>query len=121
MKILLVDDENCLLQSFAYSLKKKQHIVEMAEDGEKAWQLYHKDPKSFDLIITDLKMPKFSGDTLVQKLREQGFSTPVILMSGHIDSKVTSSAKELGVSHVLIKPFDMAEVFQILDKYRNKE
>lgn len=80
-KILLVDDHKMGLAARRSVLEELGHCVTTALSGAAALELAAE--HSFDLLITDWKMPKMDGVELIRQLREQGFAGPAILLSGH--------------------------------------
>ena len=79
--ILVIDDEKNILEMIKMALTKFGHDVETASDGEEGVQKF--DEKPFDLVITDIKMPKLDGNGVLQYIRNsKRKSTPVIGISG---------------------------------------
>jgi len=79
--ILVIDDEKHILEMIEMALTKFGHDVETAPDGEEGVRKF--DEKRFDLVITDIKMPRLDGNGVLKYIRnsERG-STPVIGISG---------------------------------------
>ncbi len=86
-KILLVDDHKDGLAARSSVLEELGHSVSTAQSGaaalELAAALEHTAAQSFDLLITDWKMPRMDGVELIRQMRERGFAGPAILLSGH--------------------------------------
>ncbi len=85
-KILLVDDHKDGLAARRSVLQELGHCVTTATSGAVALELAKAtlaEGRSFDLLITDWKMPKMDGVELIRQMREQGFTGPAILLSGH--------------------------------------
>jgi CheY-like chemotaxis protein len=80
-KILLVDDHKDGLAARRSVLQELGHCVTTATSGAAALELAA--AQSFDLLITDWKMPKMDGVELIRHMRAQGFAGPAILLSGH--------------------------------------
>jgi signal transduction histidine kinase/CheY-like chemotaxis protein len=101
-RILLVDDNDHVRKTLTQVLKKAGYSVVVAHSGLEAKAIIESSPLSFDLLLTDIVMPKFSGIDLAARLREIGNLTPVLFMSGFADS----SQKEVGIlSDFISKPF----------------
>ncbi len=114
MKILLIDDDSDIVDTLAAQLtiSKLEADVEGAYSGEEALELLSKSGKSFDLIISDLSLGGMDGYQLLANMRDQGFSNPVILMSGDI-SVETSKEKHIFTECAFIeKPWDMNDVVE---------
>ena len=82
--ILLVDDNKMGLAARRVVLEELGHTVVTAANGQDA--LNAVDAQSFDLLITDWKMPKVDGIELIRRLRENQFPSPIILLSGFADN-----------------------------------
>lgn len=113
-KILIVEDE-MLLRNFLFeTLKRKGMDVTAVENGEKALRIL-KD-SSFDMVITDMKMPGLTGIDVLKKVKELSSGTMVIVITafGSIENAV--EAMRLGAFHYLIKPFSPDTIEAIIDK-----
>jgi two-component system response regulator ChvI len=82
--ILLVDDNKMGLAARRVVLEEFGHTVVTAANGQEA--LNAVEAQSFDLLITDWKMPKVDGIELIRRLRESQFPSPIILLSGFADN-----------------------------------
>lgn len=104
MKILLAEDEVLTRESLTYFLKAKSYEVVSADDGEAALQLLKL--KDFDLIITDLNMPKVGGMQLIHIIRnELHLKTPVIVLTSSGVEQTELDAFAIGASEFISKPF----------------
>jgi prevent-host-death family protein len=101
-RILVVDDEPSVLKSYAHSLTKAGFDVVQASDGADA--LHRIESDQFDLIFSDISMPKFNGFTLLRRLRLRAPDLPVVLMLDKPDNRATIKATELGAIQSLVKP-----------------
>jgi two-component system response regulator FlrC len=113
-RILAVDDREGIRLFVAAALSASGHEVETARDGDEALQQLKKKP--FDLLITDLKMPKMDGMALLRAVRGDFPALPVIVLTafGSIDSAV--EAMKLGAFDYLTKPLDSPD--QLRDTVR---
>ncbi len=107
-RILIVDDEAKMRRLLELSLKNLGHETVQAADGGAALTAFDEAP--FDLVLTDLRMPRMDGLQLLRALRERGEDVPVIVLTafGSIESAV--EAMKLGASDYIIRPFEMATV-----------
>ncbi len=112
MKILLIDDEDVMLDLLNGALTQFGHDVQTACNGKEALDLFLKSPNDINLILTDIKMPVMDGTELTDKIREKGYKTPVILMTGHY-SQVDNEEKYLGILH---KPFGIDKIRKLVDQ-----
>ena len=102
-KILIVDDEVEMRVALETTLKREGYSLTLAENGEQALERLNED--IFDLVLTDVKMPKMNGIDLLKKLKKQSPKTVAIMMTayGEIDNAV-ETMKE-GAFDYLLKPF----------------
>ena len=107
-KILIVDDEPGIQAMIKALLTMAGHESVTAEDGLKALELITNN--TFDLIITDLRMPRMDGLSLIRKVAALGTSIPVILVTGYTSPETASEAIKLGVCGYLAKPFKIDEL-----------
>jgi two-component system, NtrC family, response regulator AtoC len=113
-KILVVDDEKLVRDFIVETLKRKNYDVEAAENGQKALGLL-KD-RSFDLVITDMKMPDLTGIDLLKKIKETAPETLVIIITAYGSVENAVEAMRLGAFNYLIKPFTPDSIEAILEK-----
>lgn len=104
-KILVVDDEKAIRRSIREILEFEKHQVEEAEDGAKGLEVAIKG--GFDLILSDVKMPKLDGIEFLQKLHEAGIGSAVIIISGHGNIDTAVEAVKKGAYDYLSKPIDL--------------
>jgi DNA-binding NtrC family response regulator len=101
-RILIVDDEPDILQAFARMLTSETHDVETAHSAEDALDLL--DRLSFDLVLTDLSMPRIDGFELLTRMRQRGDTTPTLVVSGAGTVESAVRAIRLGALDFLEKP-----------------
>ena len=103
--ILLVEDDASLSTVLADYLRSKGYTVETASNGREAWELIL--IKHYDLIISDIMMPKMNGYELLKLIRAQYSHLPVIIVSAKTDRDDIISAYNLGCDDYMTKPFSM--------------
>lgn len=104
-KILVVDDEKAIRRSIREILEFEKHKVEEAEDGQIALGMAL--ANNYDIILSDIKMPKLDGTELLQKLVEQQVSASLILISGHGTIETAVDAVKNGAYDYIAKPIDL--------------
>jgi two-component system nitrogen regulation response regulator NtrX len=104
-KILIIDDEKAIRRSIREILEFEKHQVEEAEDGFAGLDLALKN--NYDIVLSDIKMPKMDGTELLQKLMESQVSSSVIIMSGHGTIETAVDAVKHGAYDYLAKPIDL--------------
>jgi PAS domain S-box-containing protein len=120
--ILLVDDEPLVIEVGQMMLEMLGYKVTACEDGPSALAIFEKDPKAVDLVISDVTMPKLTGDRLALKMLRVRPDLPIILCTGFSDKVSGQAAVEMGVQALVMKPFIQKElarlVRQVLDASR---
>nr|WP_320189891.1 response regulator [uncultured Desulfobacter sp.] len=118
--ILLVDDEESIVKLGITALENYGFRVTGFQDSTEALNLFKANPDDFDLVITDMAMPKMIGTELSQKILEIRPDIPIIICSGYSEKLDKDKAKDLHISKVLDKPLlitDLIEnVTEILEK-----
>jgi DNA-binding NtrC family response regulator len=105
-----VDDEQMILTSLKNALKRMGYDVIALKDSQDAYETFLKAPSGFDLVITDLTMPKLSGLELANKLMDIRSDIPVILCTGFNDFIDEDAAKSIGIRELLLKPASTNEL-----------
>jgi len=118
-KILVIDDEELIAKSLLKFLKSKGFDVIIAKSGNEAFKKVKED--DFDLIISDIKMPKIDGIETVKKIREHLRKSgkqliPEILITGYADMEKYEKAMDLEVADCLYKPFDNTELLRVIQE-----
>jgi two-component system response regulator AtoC len=113
-QVLIVDDEVNLRKILSAQLSRDGYDVLTAEDGERGLQLLGE--HHIDLVITDLKMPKVDGMTLLKRALEEDPELPVVLITAHGTIDTAVEALKSGAFDFVTKPFDKDEVRQIVAK-----
>ncbi|MBS4026763.1 MAG: response regulator transcription factor [Clostridia bacterium] len=107
MKLLLVDDEKLLAKGLKKSLEQEGYEVNVAYDGEEAWQKLQIERHS--LIILDLMLPKIDGISLCKKIRAK-WDTPIIMLTAKGEDVDKIIGLEMGADDYLTKPFNTREL-----------
>lgn len=85
-----------------------------AVDGQDGWEKYNKG--AFDLVITDIHMPRMDGIQLIKKIKKINPEQKIIIMSAHDTSEHLLPAIQLGVDGFIVKPVEMGQMMDILQK-----
>ncbi|MFQ5597012.1 MAG: sigma-54-dependent transcriptional regulator [Nitrospiria bacterium] len=108
VQILIVDNETSIRDFLAIVLKKEGYQCETAEDGQKALKMLKKD--RFDLVLSDIKMPKMDGIALLKALKTASPETVVVMMTAFASTETAVEAMKEGAYDYLTKPFQIDEV-----------
>lgn len=108
MKILLVEDDELLAETLQIILEEQHYTVEVASDGEAAWQLIQ--AFTYDLMLLDVKLPQLDGISLCRRMRSQGVKIPILLTTGQDSSHDRIVGLDAGADDYLVKPFDPQEL-----------
>jgi nitrogen regulation protein NR(I) len=113
-QVLIVDDEPNLRRILSAQLTRDGYDVLSAEDGEAGLALLREN--HIDLVITDLKMPRIDGMTLLKRAIEEEPELPVVVITAHGTIDTAVEALKLGAFDFVTKPFDKDELRQIVAK-----
>ncbi len=105
-RILLIDDESAILKMGKRLLEQFGYSVETRISSIEALELFRNNPNYFDLVITDLEMPKISGDKLAIELMKISPDIPVILCTGYNKRISAQFLSEIGIKAFVPKPFE---------------
>jgi response regulator RpfG family c-di-GMP phosphodiesterase len=119
-RILVVDDERVIREILAEFLTLEGFSVHTVEDGEKALTELRLHP--YDLLITDLKMPRLSGLQLLERIESERLGVLTVLMTGFGTVETAIEAMKKGAYDYLLKPFKVEEVIHVVERalYRQR-
>lgn len=107
-RILIVEDEKNIIDILSFNLSREGYDTMEALDGKTGLQLaLEQDP---DLILLDLMLPEMNGFDVCRSLREQGRTTPVIMLTAREEETDKVLGLELGADDYITKPFSMREL-----------
>jgi DNA-binding response OmpR family regulator len=108
MRILVVEDDEPVASFVRQGLESDQYAVDVACNGEEAQMLVEK--AEFDLVILDLVLPKVDGYQVLNHIRTQRPSLPVLILSGRGGVEDRVKGLDLGACRYLAKPFSFSEL-----------
>jgi two-component system OmpR family response regulator len=108
MRVLVVDDDEKILSFLVNGLKQEGFSVDVGSDGEEAWGLLVS--RQYDVAVLDIMMPKIDGLAVIQKVRDEGVKTPILILSAKqkVDDRV--AGLRAGGDDYLTKPFAFSEL-----------
>ncbi len=108
MKILLIEDDSDLCSALHATLKKEGYEVDICVRGDDA--IYYASSSSYDVIILDRMLPSLDGLSVLQILRRNGITTPVIMVTAMNGIHDRIDGLDAGADDYLVKPFDIGEL-----------
>ena len=108
MRILIVEDERMINDIIARTLRKENYSVDSCFDGQEALDFISY--SEYDLIITDIMMPKIDGYEFIKQLRVKGNSTPVIMLTAKDEISDKIVGFDYGADDYMTKPFSNEEL-----------
>lgn len=113
-RVLVVDDEVSIREMLAEVLELEGYQVRVAEDGRAA--LEHLANLHFDLVLTDLKMPKLGGIELLEQMETVSPSSVAVIMTGFGTVETAIGAMKRGAHDYILKPFKLDEVLTVVER-----
>lgn len=121
-KILIVDDEDSILKLMEKMLSRLGYQISRINSSVEALDELEAFPDRYDLVITDMAMPKIGGDVLIQRVRKITADLPIILCTGFSERMSAERAARLGANAFLLKPISKVDlskaVREVLDAAR---
>ena len=117
--ILIVDDEKNIREGLAIALKRDGHNIFLGSDGKDGLDIIKKE--EIDLVITDLKMPNFDGDSLMKEIFKNFNNIPVIILTGHGTVETAVKAMRDGAYDFLTKPINLDKLSLIVKRAISKD
>ena len=108
IRLLLVEDERMLAEILSDTLSDRDFVVTLAADGEEALEEVARHP--FDVIVSDVMMPRMDGFTLARRLRQRGLATPILFLTARSATEDVVKGFEVGGNDFLRKPFAIDEL-----------
>ncbi len=109
-RILLAEDEESLRELVARALTMDGHEVVQNPDGAAALEALARDGGSYDLLLTDIRMPVMDGIALALSAARDYPALPILLMTGYADQRERASNLQLLIHDVITKPFTLATI-----------
>ena len=110
--LLLVEDEHTVQNALRLALTRLGYRVELASNGEEGLRVFESHSGKFDLVVSDVVMPKMSGPDMVQEMRKKFPSLKVLFLSGYNNEFLSSYGIDRKCTFVLPKPFGIRQLTQ---------
>ena len=112
--ILIVDDNEDLLQTFAMIFKRRGFCVETAGNGTSAVDKFKE--QDFDVTLMDIVMPEMNGVEAFKKMKKMQPGAPVILMTAYSDEELIQTARDEGIRQIIHKPIRIDQLIEMITK-----
>lgn len=109
-RILLTEDDDAVRSFVKRALELDGHTVSVAEDGGEAVEVLTSEEGSFDLLVSDIKMPVMDGIALALHTARDYPEMPILLMTGFADQRERANGLDALVHDVITKPFSLADI-----------
>ncbi len=132
LKVLYIEDDDTLRLETSRIIERIFTDFDMACDGEEGLDAFKE--KSYDLVITDIEMPRMNGIEMSRAIRHVNKDVPIVVVSAYSNSNYFIEAISIGITHYILKPIKMPELIDTLytavkgiidkrlaDEYRQKE
>ncbi len=115
-RILAVDDSSSVREMISFTLRKAGYEVMQANDGQDGLQ--RSGAAKYDLVITDLNMPRMDGIQMITAMRRQpGYSfTPILMLTTESQPDKKAAGKAAGATGWIVKPFNPDQLVQVVQK-----
>jgi two-component system OmpR family response regulator len=110
MRILIVEDEEKLAEPLKKGLELNGFTVDYLQDAEKARTRVKLYRDEYDCILLDLMMPGVDGATIAKEAREEGVTTPIIMLTARGETDMKVKLLNLGADDYIVKPYSIEEV-----------
>ena len=107
-KLLVVEDDPNLGTILAEYLRAKSYDVKLCVDGEEGFDAFTK--REYDLVISDVMMPKKDGFTMAMEIRKLNSKIPIIFLTAKSMKEDTIEGFKIGADDYITKPFSMEEL-----------
>jgi CheY-like chemotaxis protein len=116
-----VDDEISIVSSAANMLQRLGYDVVGKTQAIEALNLFQIRPRDFDLVITDMTMPRMTGDELAKEILAVRGEVPVIICTGFSAKLTEERAKEIGIRAFVMKPFGSADLARTIRRVLDRK
>jgi len=117
-EILLVDDEEDIREVLSIALMDLGYEVSLAENGQKALELFEKTP--FEIVLTDIKMPGMDGIELLKRIKKNFPETEIIMITGHGDMDLAIESFRNEAVEFITKPVDVRVLEIAINRAKEK-
>ena len=114
VRILVVDDDPQVWGTVLLGLRSRGYQAEAAEDGLQA--LHHLQHGQFDVVVTDIQMPRLDGLALLREMHRRGYAQAVVVQTTLLDPSLEVVLRRVGASSVLMKGGPLADLVRSVEE-----
>jgi DNA-binding NtrC family response regulator len=118
IQVLVLDDEIIVCERLKDYLEKKEMSVEVFTESQKVLERLKE--KTFDVIITDVKMQAPTGIDVLSTVKKESYKSEVIVITGYSTIETLRQAEFIGAFEFIAKPFQMSEIYKLVRKAAKK-
>ncbi|MBO2942505.1 response regulator transcription factor [Paenibacillus sp. F411] len=107
-RLLVIEDEPTLSRLLSYNLTQEGFLVTVEEHGTEGYERASRE--TFDLILLDVMLPGMNGFSILEKLRQQGITTPIIILTAKNAEEEVVQGLKMGADDYITKPFGVSEL-----------
>ncbi len=113
--MIVAEDDEIVRELLSLQLTEKGYDVRSAADGAEAWELFQQ--KACEIVLTDLEMPRMTGQELIEKVKRHSPATVVIVLTGYASLDSARKLIDIGCNEYLLKPIkDINEIEIVLKR-----
>ncbi|MFY9143579.1 response regulator transcription factor [Sulfuricurvum sp.] len=123
LSLLFVEDNETLRTRISGMLGEYFYFVESAADGIEGLEKYHEyltRHKCYDIVISDIRMPRMNGVEFARELRSIREDQPIIILSAYAEAEYLLDLINIGISQFITKPIEYSQMFETLYKVCSK-
>jgi two-component system response regulator (stage 0 sporulation protein F) len=114
--VLVADDDATVRSVLARALAQLPVRATFCADGTEALHAFRARPDAFAVVLLDMMMPGLNGDEVFRAIADERPATPVVLMSGYAEQEVVARLPGRTLAGYLHKPFQLDDLFHLLDR-----
>jgi CheY-like chemotaxis protein len=112
-RVLVVEDNHINQLITRKTIEKNNYSCVVVDDGFKALEILEN--QEFDIILMDINMPLMNGFETSRRIRQKGIETPIIALTAFDKNEITDEAIMAGINDIIVKPFEVVQLFKIIN------
>ena len=121
LKVLLVDDDEALRALLKEYLREKGMKVTSSKDGAEAMEAIEREKEGFDIVLTDLVLPRKGGLEILRHVKKKTEATQVVIMTGYASLESAIESMREGAFDYITKPFKLVELEIVINKIAERK